>query len=60
MADIIFEGISFNADYWSKKSEKDFTDACKAEKKFAGPNQEKLIKEAWKAIAPKKPPVVKE
>lgn len=50
MADIKFENISFNADYWQAKDEKFFTEACKAEGKFKGDNQDKLIREAWKAI----------
>ena len=41
---------SFNAPLWLTKGEQAFTEACKAEKKFAGPDQDKLIKDAWKAI----------
>ena len=57
MADILFEGVSFNGDHWKTKTEKEFTEACKVEGKFNDrENQDKIIKEAWKVIRGVKTP----
>lgn len=46
--DLLFEGISFNVDYWKTKSEKLFMDQLKVKGYFSG-NPAKA-KEAWKQI----------